>query len=82
MKRKEKDACGWNEYGAKWLADFVAEAEAGTLIDSFHQLRLMSYRLTAESANAAWRIEAARRHPEPRWVGGSVRPIRRNLGQG
>jgi hypothetical protein len=64
MKKKERDACGWTSYEAKWIADFVAAAEAGTLIDDFHQLRLMSYRLDAASANAAWRIEAARRHPD------------------
>ncbi len=62
MKKKERDASGWNEYMPRVLAERVAAAEAGTLIDDFDKLRLMSYSLTAESANAAWRIEAARRH--------------------
>lgn len=64
MNRKKQESCRWNEYEPKWRDGFVTAAEAGTLADDFSQLQMMAGRLTAESAHAAWRIEAARRHPD------------------
>jgi hypothetical protein len=69
MKKKDRKACGWDEYGEKVANDILAAAEAGTLVDDHRLLSVLSYRLKAESAHAAWRIEAARRHPDQ---GGSV----------
>jgi hypothetical protein len=64
MKKKEKESCGWNEWTEKWINDIVTATEAGTLANDLNQLRVLSGYLTAESAHAAWRIEAARRHPD------------------
>ena len=64
MKKKERDTCGWNEWSEKGVNDILAAAQDGTLIDNLHLLTILSGRLTAESAHAAWRIEAAMRHPD------------------
>ena len=64
MKKKEKESCGWNEWTEKWINDIVTAAEAGTLADDLNLLKVLSNHLTAESAHASWRIEAARRHPD------------------
>jgi hypothetical protein len=61
--------CDWNPYTDKRINDVVAAAQAGTLIDNYQLLQSLSCFLTSESAHAAWRIEAARRHPDQ---GGSI----------
>ena len=69
MKKKERDACGWNEWTEKWVDKIFAAAQDGTLVDNANLLFTLSSHLKAESAHAAWRVEAARRHPDQ---GGSV----------
>jgi hypothetical protein len=69
MKKKEREACGWNEWWDKSVNDILEAAQAGTLVDNHRLLQTLSGYLKAESAHAAWRIEAARRHPDQ---GGSV----------
>lgn len=64
MKKREREACGWNKWTEKWIDDILAAAQAGTLVDDYHKLQVLSVHLAAGSAHAAWRIEAARRHPD------------------
>ena len=67
MKKKEREACGWNEWTEKWVTDILAAAEAGTLVDNYHMLQVLAGHLKAESAHAAWRLEASTASPRPRW---------------
>jgi hypothetical protein len=64
MKKKEREACGWTSYAEKTVNDILAAAQDGTLADNCSMLFQLSYYLKAESAHAAWRVEAARRHPD------------------
>jgi hypothetical protein len=64
MKKQDREASGWNEYGEIWINKAVVAAQDGTLVDNPQLLNNLAYTLTAESAHAAWRIEAARRHPD------------------
>ena len=64
MKKKDREASGWNEWTAQSITDLVTAAEAGTLADDYNKLHTMCHYLTAQAAHAAWHIEAARRHPD------------------
>jgi hypothetical protein len=60
MKTKERQSCSWNE----WTAKYVNELDVKALIEDTDKLLQFAHHLKAESAHAAWRIEAARRHPD------------------
>jgi hypothetical protein len=64
MKKKEQAAYSWTPMVGGWVTDILNMAEAETLVDNYCMLNILGRYMTAESAHAAWRVEAARRHPD------------------